>query len=40
MDYLMPEMNGDIATSLIRKIEKFNKLPKVPVIGITANNLD
>jgi CheY-like chemotaxis protein len=39
MDYLMPDMNGDLATILIRKIEKYNELIKVPIIGITANNM-
>lgn len=35
----MPEMNGDLATIIIRKIEKFNGLKKSAIIGITANNI-
>lgn len=35
----MPEMDGFTATSTIRKIETEKKLPRTPIIGMTAHAL-
>lgn len=39
MDVSMPEMNGKEATIAIRKFERENELPRVPIIGVTAHAL-
>lgn len=38
MDVQMPIMNGYMATSLIREWEEEHKLPKIPIIALTANS--
>ena len=40
MDLQMPELSGISATRRIRKIEKENNLPPVPIIAVTANIFD
>ncbi|MBV2169965.1 MAG: PAS domain S-box protein, partial [Bdellovibrio sp.] len=40
MDCLMPEMDGYQATREIRKIESEKKLPRIPIIAMTANVLE
>jgi len=37
MDCRMPVMDGYEATKTIRKLEKNNKSPKIPIIALTAN---
>ena len=39
MDIKMPEMDGKEATQRIRHYEKINKLPRRPIIAVTANAL-
>jgi CheY-like chemotaxis protein len=39
MDVSMPEMNGLEATQEIRDFEAENKLPRTPIIGVTAHAL-
>jgi len=39
MDIQMPEMDGLTATREIRKLEKQNSLPPLPIIGMTAHAL-
>ncbi len=39
MDVSMPEMNGLEAAAAIRKIEKESKLPRTPIVGVTAHAL-
>ena len=37
MDVHMPEMDGHEATMAIREKERRNSLPRIPIIGVTAN---
>jgi polar amino acid transport system substrate-binding protein len=39
MDVNMPEMNGFLATSVIRKREKEQELERIPIIALTAHAL-
>jgi CheY-like chemotaxis protein len=40
MDCEMPEMDGFEATRQIRRLERQNNLPAVPIIALTAHILD
>lgn len=40
MDISMPEMDGCDATRAIRKIEGESKLPRIPVVALTAHAMD
>ena len=39
MDIQMPEMDGFVATRIIRDMEKEDGLPRTPIIGMTAHAL-
>ncbi|HEC04875.1 MAG TPA: response regulator, partial [Thiothrix sp.] len=39
MDIHMPDVDGYVATKLIRKWEKENNIERIPIIAMTANAL-
>jgi CheY-like chemotaxis protein len=40
MDCMMPVMDGYRATSLIREYERNHRLPRVPIIALTASAIE